>query len=259
MNRIVRCLPVCLLLLSHAGSSQADLTVEVSHDGASQKMYVTPHQFRAEHPEGMLIFRGDRNLVWFVQPAEGKYVELTEETMKGLAAKIEGARSQMEEALKNLPPEQREMAEKMMAGRMPPGMTGEAEKKVVKEMGQSRTINGFRTSGFEVSRGGAQVAEVWTAAAGDLGVDAKEMAVFEEFARFMKTAVPGMEGLVDAYSIRFEDPGEDEVPGFPILRIERGADGSETGRTEVVKIEEGDLPEALFELPEGLEKKPLGL
>ncbi|MBD3162291.1 MAG: DUF4412 domain-containing protein [Candidatus Eisenbacteria bacterium] len=256
MQRITIFLAAGLLLVAFAGSAGADLTVRVEQDGETNEMVVTDHRFRVEHEQGLVIFRGDRDLLWVVQSAKGEYLELTEKDMEDLAAKMDGAMAEMEEALKNLPPEQRAMAEKMMAGKLPPEMTGASEKRTVEEMGQSRKINGFQTSGYRLLRDGKPAAEVWAASPGDLGLEKKDVAVFEEFGAFMKTAVPGMESLADRYAMAFEDPGEGEVPGFPILRIEKNESGEEIGRTEVVAIDRGEVAETLFELPEGLEKAP---
>ena len=75
------------------------------------------------------------------------------ETVERLANQISAAMKQMEEALKNVPPEQREMMERMMKGKMKgmPSSTPRAEP-VVKSLGKSDSVNGISCDWKEVSR-----------------------------------------------------------------------------------------------------------
>ena len=51
--------------------------------------------------------------------AKNKYQEIDEQTMDQMAHQMSGAMAQMDAAMKNMPPEQRAMMEKMMKGKMP--------------------------------------------------------------------------------------------------------------------------------------------
>jgi len=71
-----------------------------------------------------------------------------------MANRMSEAMKQMEETLKNVPPEQREMVERMMQGRMKgmPTPTAPRSEPTVRSLGQSDIVSGIRCDWKEVSR-----------------------------------------------------------------------------------------------------------
>ncbi len=236
--------------------ASADVTVEMKHDGEAQMMFATEDKLAVPTDGGTMIFRGDKKLIWMVDLKSGTYREMTEADVAELGKKVTDAKAQMADALKNLPPEQREMAEKMMSGQMPSGMAEVAEKRV-KSLGQSRKINGFQTKGYEVYRDDVVREEVWAAEPKELGFSLDDLKVFEKLGEFMSGMTSGMEDVFDRYTKDYEKPSEDEVPGFPVLTIGKAEDGSVRFRTELVRIDKDKIAAERFELPKGLKKTAL--
>ena len=75
-----------------------------------------------EFGRSVMIFRGDKQTMWIVAPDRRSYQELTKEQVDRFGEQMGGRmaemRQQMQEQLKNMPPERRKMVEQMMKSRM---------------------------------------------------------------------------------------------------------------------------------------------
>ncbi len=233
------------------GAARGDVTIEMKHNGEPQEVFLAEHMFSASTHDGGMIFRGDKKLLWAIDTKDKKYSEITEEDAKALGAKVTEAMAQMQEAMKNVPPEQRAMMEKMLAGKMP-GM--KETKRTVKPLGQSKEVNGFACAGYVVTTDDGSTTEIWAADPKAIHLEIKEIAVFKEFADFMKTMLPGLDQFKDMIK-DYEHPREDEVPGFPVLTIHKDKNGKEDWRTELVKIDSGAVAAEKFEVPSGFKKE----
>lgn len=248
-------IPVLALgLACLAPPAKADMTMEMKQTMGKEKEAVETIRV-AEHRIGIdtggqnMVFRGDKKVFWIIDAEKKTYSEMDEAALKAMGEQMNSAMTQMQEALKGMPPEQRAQMEKMMGGKMK-GMT--PPKQTVKPMGQTKTINGFACAGYTVS-GGAGETEVWAADPKVLKLDATAMAAFKEFAEFMKSSFPGMERIADLAQ-DFDHPREDQVPGFPVLSIHKDKSGKEDFRSELTKLTNGSVEASAFELPAGFKK-----
>jgi hypothetical protein len=204
------------------------------------------------------------------QPATAFVVDLDAETltqidyrerwyattpMREFAGSVQGAMSgamkEMEEALRNLPPEQRKMAEQMMAGRRPGGAPGAdcREPRVeVRRTGPQATIAGYASVRHEVLLDGKPQSEVWLAK--DLAawreLDRQKLERFgQEMSRLSACSPGGGRGM----------PGADAAwrsaeEGFPTRTVHQG------GTTvEVVKAEQRAIAPSEFQPPSGFARK----
>lgn len=108
---------------------------------------------------GYVIMDLAKNVSFVVMPQDKKYLEWSSADMKAMSSKMAEVRKQMKERLAGLPPEQRKQVEAMMK-KMGGGSEEAAPKVTVKPLGQTRTINGMRTTGYEV-RAGGETTEAW--------------------------------------------------------------------------------------------------
>jgi hypothetical protein len=249
---LVPVLTLALALL--APPAKADLTIEMRQNMAKEKevaetIRVTEHKIGIQTGSHNMVFRGDKKLLWIVDVEKKTYMEMDEAAARAMGEQVSGALAQMQEAMKNMPAEQRAQMEKMMAGKMP-GMA--APKQTVKPMGQKKTIDGFECTGYTVSSAAGET-EVWAADPKVLKLPAGDMNAFKEFGEFMKSSFPGLERMADLAK-DFEHPREDQVPGFPVLSIHKDKSGKEDFRSELVKLTKGAVDASAFELPAGLKK-----
>ncbi len=243
------------LALGAATSARADVTMQIKQNGTLQQLCLKPDRFAASTPEGAVIFRGDKKILWNVNTLDKTCAEMTEADAKAAGEKVGAAMSQMQESMKNLPPEQRAMMEKMMAGRMPQAAP---EPQTVKATGERKVVNNFACAGYLVTRGDGTTAEVWAADPADVHLDPADLAVFAQFAEFMKALVGGMN--LDSMREMVKDyahPAPGDVPGFAVLTILKDRAGKETGRIELVKVDREPVPAATFEVPAGFKTTKL--
>lgn len=237
-----------------APAARADLTMEMKQTMGKEKeavetVRVTEHKIGIDTGGQNMVFRGDKKVLWIIDTAKRTYTEMDEAAAKAMGEQMNSAMAQMQEAMKNMPAEQRAQMEKMMAGRM---KAAAPPKQTVKPMGQKKTINGFACAGYTVSSEAGE-AEVWAADPKVLKLDAADMTAFKEFAEFMKSSFPGMERIADLAK-DFDNPRADQVPGFPVLSIHKDKSGKEDFRSELVKLAKGSVEASAFELPAGFTK-----
>ena len=181
-----------------------------------------------------------------------EYAQMMESAMKK-------ASSQMEEALKDMPPEQRAMMEKMMGSHMPkasstPQACPEPPKTEIRKTGQQATIAGYQAVGYEEVVDGKTQSEVWIAKAITVWkeLDPKKLErVMTDFAKALPRCGPTHRldtgiGRDESWKLMTE--------GYPVRTVER--DGNRT-TMEVVKAENRTLPASEFQAPADFTRKKL--
>jgi hypothetical protein len=220
------------------------------------KMYIEGDKLRIEQPgeEGstIIIYRGDKDLVWVIHPEKKLYDELTSEDMQKMKEQLEQAKKMMEEQMKNMPPEQREQMEKMM-GKMP-GATEEKKETVYRLLGKDVKVNDYNCEHYAAFTDGKMTWELWAADYKDIDIDFKDLAPLEAMGDFFaQMATDDFE----RYFVGTEEPFEGEegtrFHGMPVKWNSVEAD-SVVHVNELKVLEKRKNDVALFELPEGLKK-----
>lgn len=185
-----------------------------------------------------------------------EYVQAMTGAVQAAAGHMAEARKQMEQALKDLPPEQRKMMEQMMRQQMPqgagPGAGGCVEpRREVRKTGQQATVAGFPAVRWEVLADGKVESEVWVAPS--LGVarelDARKLEQFGAAMSKVSACGPGQGAG------RGTDPGwKLAAEGYPVRTVVPGAGGA---TVEIVKAESRSVPATEFQPPAGFARKTL--
>ncbi len=168
-----------------------------------------------------------------------------------------GAMKEMQEALKDVPPEQRQMIEQMMRSQM--GQSGPATQECreprveLRKSGQQATIVGYSAVHYDVLADGKLTSELWIAT----GVTAWRELDQKKLERFAAE----MAKLAGCSSSRSRQglPGGDPSwklasEGYPVRTVDRGGSGA---TIEVVKMETRTVPAAEFQPPPGFTRKML--
>jgi len=237
--------------------AQAGVVITVTHteeDGAKSmqlKGWFDEHRFRFEADDALVIFRGDQKTLWIVDREKNSYQELTEAQLNQMKSGMKAMMSQMQAQLDQLPADQRAQMEKMMGGNMP-GSAVTAP--VIRSLGKSEKINGFKCEAYEVTQEGEPETRVWTTDAKKAGLKEGDLAVLGEFAAFLGDGFPSFEAQMSTMLRDFTRPAEEnQLPGFPI-RIEQLDEDSAGETVNVSSIKRTDNSDDLFVLPDGLEK-----
>lgn len=181
-----------------------------------QELLLDTNRFRANSGNNSVIFRtvnGSSEMV-ILDKGRNEYRVIDGKMVAQIGEQLKAAMAQMEAMMKNMPPEQRAAMEKMMKGRMPPGMLSAPEPTVYTAKGQG-TVNGFSCTNYEGVKGDEKVAEVCAAPASELKLSAADFKVFEDMQKFAESLVsmlqnsPLTAGISGITSAGYE--------GFPVL------------------------------------------
>ena len=176
-------------------------------------MQITHHDVSpAQMSEGTISFQGDKLLikmdkeVWLVYDAskqevtaiehnQKEYRVLNKETFESIAAQVNPMLEQMREQVEQLPPEQREAAEKMLKGKFPDQAAIKLPE--VKKTLETATRNGYPCTRIELIEEGRKVSEVWVTDFDRVEGSEEAVRLFLDMGRFIKemagSMVPGMQ------------------------------------------------------------------
>lgn len=182
------------------------------------------------------------------------------EKMGEAAGQMQSQMKELEEQLKNLPPEQRRQIEAMMkqaqgAQRSPAQPQAKPEdctpeKVDVKRTGKSLTVAGYEASGYQVFTNGKLDSEVWIAPA----ITAAREIDPQKLERMMKEMMKALPHCPPRGQMFGADPMWKLMKdGYPVRSVDK--DGGSV--IEVVKAESRSLGATEFQAPAGFARKTL--
>jgi hypothetical protein len=205
------------------------------------------NRMRLESDDGravMFLTDGGRNRIVMLDKARNTYQEIDQQTMDQLAQQMSGLTAQMEAALKNVPPEQRAMMEKMMKGKMP--QAAAAAPKTVYTAKGSGSVNGFSCTKYEGVRGSEKQAEVCAALPAQLKLSPSDMQIFEKMREFSASLLSSLANSPVKVNVPTGSL-EAGYEGFPIQRVDFD-NGQATKRSELKSITRTNFADADFSL-----------
>ena len=228
-----------------------DVKTQVA-DGGTQVVMVQDGKIRMNNPghgNGMIVKNG---VLYMFDDRKKTYTELDKATMKKMSDQAGAAMAQMQEQLKNMPPEQRAQMEKMLGANMPGAMGGKQDTYETIDTGKSETAEGRKCRIWNLRKNGVLNEEMCVVPYSSLpGKEDFEKAFRElaESAIGMAGNLPGATAAIDARKA---------VNGFPVRVRHFDAAGKPRG-TETVLTQwvEESLPGSTFEIPAGYTKKEL--
>ncbi len=205
-------------------------------------------------PEGSMVFSGDQGKLIMINHEDKSYIVLDEAAMEALGSRMDQVMSQMEEALKDVPPEKREMVKKMMKERMPGMAGGEVQEPQIKKVGSAK-VGDYTCTKYDVYKGEVKIMQHCVAPWSKIdGGDE------------MKSAMLGMGDFMDKMAERFSSsssiagPGVQnernmfkqlrKLDGFPVQTIIYAQD-EEVGESNLVSSKEETVDPSVFEPPPG--------
>jgi hypothetical protein len=159
---------------------------------------------------------------------------------------------QMQEQLKNMPPEQRAQMEKMMGAHMPGMMSGKKDTFEVKDTGKSDSAEGRKCRVWNLLKNGVVSEELCVVPFSSLPGKEDFQKTFKEIADAFAGMASGLPGAGDSIKAR------SSINGYPV-RVRTFDDTGKPRGTETVltKWAEESLPKTTFEIPAGYAKKEL--
>jgi hypothetical protein len=220
------------------------------HTTSQNKTYLEKDRVRMEMKGAathqIFIFRQDKELFWFIDNKTSTYSEINKQDLD----KMKSALEQMEEQMKNIPPEKREMVEKMMRGKMP----SQPPKPQYKKVGSGEKVNQWICDKFEGYRDNKKGEDIWTTDPKNLGLTPDDFNVLQEIGKFFE----GFGKMASSfYKVGSPDWEKDNgYSGIPIKTITYS--GDQVAETmELKEIQHQDISPTLFDLPGGLKKEKI--
>jgi hypothetical protein len=214
-------------------------------------------------PETAFIL--DLNAETFTQVnyREGSYMTAkVQEYAQMLSGGMKDAMSAMKEALKDVPPEQRQMMEQMMRSKMPQGddKPGDCREPKIetRKTGRQATIAGYSAVAYEILADGKPDSELWIAKGIAAGKELDPKKLERVMGEFMK-AVPRCGPAAGPPGSRRPGIGQDQAwklasEGYPVKTIMRGGSGA---TVEVVKADSRSVPASEFQPPANFTRQTL--
>lgn len=254
---------VVLTFENHVGDTQGQ-TMVMKVEGLRLRMDLPSEQDGASTS---MIFLGDEDRLLAVNHSEKSYFQLDEETVTALADRLGGGMEQamaaMQEQLKNLPPEQRAVAEKMMKERMPQ-MAGASQVAVAKpdirRTSNRATVAGVACVDFEVWRGGVRE-QVMCVADWSKVPDARQaMAAMEAMAGFSERVLGVLQEKMGGQLGMPSNPfAELEALGGLPIRVREYDGGVLSSESILTSIVSGSVPTSLLSEPAGYRRTQMGM
>jgi len=243
-----------ILLFSAATASfagvrlQMEITDLKTNKVIKQEMLLDNTRLRVNTDAGnsvLFLTDGGRNRMVMLDKSRNEYTEIDQQTMNQLGQQMQGAMAQMEAAMKNMPPEQRAMMEKMMKGKISGAAQAAPVAATVYTAKGSATVNGFACTKYDGERSGAKVSEVCAAPASAVKIDASDFQLFDKMREFTSGLQQAMKSLpIASNAPRFAERG---FEGFPVQQIEF-SNGQPVQRMDLKSLDQAALSDGDFSL-----------
>lgn len=186
------------------------------------------------------LFDSTRGVMILVDDARKEIIEIEPETIRQqrqqMQAQMAPMMKQLQEQLKNMPPEQRRMIEKQMGAMMQPPGAGPKATYTTKPVG-SANVQGIPCQRLSVLRNGKPEQEICLATRADAKVPSADYGTMRKMFETMRTMASDMAAV--------SMPMADDLDGVP-LEMKNGADG----RVQTLKsLSTAPLPGDAFALP----------
>jgi len=168
-----------------------------------------------------MIFRADAQELVLINSKSKSYQVMNEATINSIKSSTDATRKQVEESMKNLPPEARAKLMEMqkngnMAGLSIPGVTPQPIKEVSTiNTGTKATKAGFPCTLYKVIENGETAREVWVTPWSNLKGEKEFKGALKKMEAFFQKIMEAFPGDFQQNSYLFE--GLNEWEGFPVL------------------------------------------
>ncbi len=192
----------------------------------------------------IIIFRGDKSLLWVVDEKEKSYFQMDRATVERMSDRISGALKQYESQLAQLPPEQRAQLEKMLKGRLP--RPAPKEKVEIRKTGETATLEGYPCVRHDIYRGSTKDSEIWA-------TDLANVQGAHNFSALLRSIGEFWEPIMDSFP-GGSNPGELDfaalggLQGFPIVVKNFDSEGRVSNEVHMTEITVKDMPDSIFEV-----------
>jgi hypothetical protein len=254
MTSLARALGLALLLLLPAAADAGWVIVD---EGGDQTLLSRGRlKMAPKKAEGhSMVLDVGRARMWVADAGRRAYWEgPVEEYCQAVRGTMAAVDKQMAEAMKDMPPAQREQMMQMMKqmGRGAPGAAGPPPRVTVERTAETQTIAGLAARKYRVLADGKLYEELWLTTDAALLRELDLGKAPDTFGRMFACMVGGGSDRVETSA----EYRQVYAQGWPLKAVYHG-EGGAAGRAMVTQVEKRDVPEREFAPPGGFRAAPL--
>ena len=195
----------------------------------------------------VMVFDAAAQLIRIIDPEKKMYTEMTKADVDRLSGQMAGAMAQVQEQMKNLPPEQRERMEAMMRGR---GSANAAPAQVKTEYRRGGTdkVGKWTCDKYDGYQKDQKVSEICTVNPAALGITLADFDITKQAARFFQQMAP--QNAEQMFSVGGTDQGFSGVPVRSTISI-----GQRQITTELTDVTHKTFSDESYAVPTGFQKQ----
>jgi Domain of unknown function (DUF4412) len=251
--KIVPFVAACLLTAARLGAADGVLIVQKhTSNGTTETSQTQIEKTRMRSERGIggrpqiIIFDGTAQVIRMIDPEKKTYRELTKADVDRLGSQMSGAMAQMQEQMKNLPPEQRERMEGMMRGR---GLGAAAVKTEYRRNGTDK-VGKWTCDKYDGYKKEEKVTEICTVPVATLGLTPADFEITKLAAQFFQQLGPQLgEQMI---SIGSADQGFSGIPVKSVVTV-----GQRQITSEVTEVTHKTFANDDYAVPAGYQKQEL--
>lgn len=204
------------------------------------------------------LFDSNTGEMIIVDGERGEYMVMDAETIDKLTNITALVNKQMEEALANVPPAQREQMRGMMEGMMENAMEqarASIPEQTVNRTGETRSVAGYDCAVVEILLDGVKSMETCGTDPGNIDLPAADLETMRAMQAFAQDIAARMEEVFGESIINLGDFSLEEFP-VQTVHFEKGG---ESARSTLAGIDDGGLPADAFEIPADYKQQEIEL
>lgn len=213
------------------------------------KTFIEKHLMRMESKIDdemyIAIFNAEKEILYNLDIQNKTYVQITKTDLEKVGSKMNNVNSMLEEKLKDLPEEHKEMMRKMLQQKMP-GQTEQKKDKTYSLISENEKVLNWKCDKYRVKEGDDLLKDVWVTDWKNSGLKVEYKNVLKSMEKFFNFFTSQLGNQVKSQSLNLDFSLADK--GIPVKTVYY-ANGEENGSSIVKEIKEEELPITLFIVP----------
>lgn len=250
------------LLFTTAASAQVEAivmnstTLDKQAKSTTSKTYIHEQKVltesSGEHTSTML-FDAEEETFYIVDHRKKEYTQITRQDIESLSAMLGEQMKMLEQQLAALPEAQREAVKKQMS------ISFEQQEEVeYQKEASGSTVKSWKTDKYTGMAGEQKKSEIYLASYEELGQSKDDFEALEKFLSMMQEFARGMSRHLPNAGLAFlGEHMPDYQGGIPVKTIIYNEQGEAISTSTISSIEEEEVEESLFNIPENYKKKEI--
>lgn len=242
----------------HTGAEASTTASRMAIDGDGLKLDSQLRTAMAP-PRNSMIFLRESRVLYAVDHGRKTYFKIDERAIGGMADTMDRMMAQMQERMKNAPPQQRAAMQKMLQSRMAgmSGPRGERPKPELIAHGARKEINGYPCEMYDVVRAGVKERELCITEWDNIAGGPEARAAMQDMAKFLEAMTNAMRRTAPAATSGNPLLDLEQLPGFPVS-AKQFTNGKITSEQILKSSKEQSFEKKTFIPPAGYTARRMG-